>query len=59
MEERESSEQIILGSSDPLVCPLLNLAIYLETALMEEWEANPFSTLGFIVSVAVKVLISI
>jgi len=33
MEERESPEQIILGSSDPLVCPLLNLAIYLETAL--------------------------
>ena len=32
MEERESPEQIILGSSDPLVCPLLNLAIYLETA---------------------------
>ena len=26
--------------------------------LMEEWEANPFSTLGFIVSVVVKVLIS-
>ena len=22
--------------------------------LMEEWEANPFSTLGFIVSVVVK-----
>ena len=26
--------------------------------VMEEWEANPFSTLGFIVSVAVKILIS-
>ena len=26
--------------------------------VMEEWEANPFSTLGFIVSVVVKVLIS-
>ena len=32
MEERESPKQIILGSSDPLVFPLLNLAIYLETA---------------------------
>ena len=33
MEERESPEQIIMGSSDPLVCPLLNLGIYIETAL--------------------------
>ena len=30
MEERESPKQIILGSSDPLVCSLLNLAIYLD-----------------------------
>ena len=34
LEERGSPEQIIMGSADPLVCPLLNLAsIYLETAL--------------------------
>ena len=32
IEERESPEQIILASSDSLVCPFLNLAIYLETA---------------------------
>ena len=32
MEERESPEQIILRSSDPLVYPLLNLAIHLEAA---------------------------
>ena len=25
------------------------------TNLMEEWEANPFSTLGFIVRVVVKI----
>ena len=27
--------------------------------VMEEWEANPFSTLGFIVSVVVKILLLI
>ena len=37
MEEREVPEQVILGSMDPLVCPLLNLAVYLEYCLF----ANP------------------
>ena len=29
-EEREAPEQLILGSMEPLLCPILNLAIYLE-----------------------------
>ncbi|KAH9090707.1 hypothetical protein LEN26_018858 [Aphanomyces euteiches] len=32
-EEREAPRQIILGSMDDRLCPLLNLAIYLETQL--------------------------
>ena len=42
MEERESSEQIIFGSSDPLVCPLLNLAIFGDSSFflpMSLWQA--------------------
>lgn len=30
-EERDAPEQIILGSLEPLLCPILNLAVYLET----------------------------
>jgi hypothetical protein len=30
-EERDAPEQIVFGSLEPLLCPILNLAIYLET----------------------------
>ncbi|CAK4169124.1 unnamed protein product [Aphanomyces euteiches] len=29
-EERDAPEQIILGSMDPLLCPLLNFAVHVE-----------------------------
>ena len=30
-EEREAPDQIVMGSFNPLLCPILNLAIYVET----------------------------
>ena len=30
-EERDAPEQIVFGSMEPLLCPILNLAIYIET----------------------------
>ena len=40
MEEMESPKQISLGASDPLVCPMLNLSIYLETAFTSSQDRS-------------------
>lgn len=41
-EERDSPEQILLGSLDPRVCVLLNMAIHLETSAKESASAYVF-----------------
>ena len=35
LDEREAPEQILLGSNDDRLCVLLNLAVYLETAIQK------------------------
>ena len=50
MEERDSPQQIILGSMDPRVCPLLNLIHYIEHSnqnnLLQEGEEFLFGAKG-------------
>lgn len=57
MEERKSPEQIILGSSHPLVCPLLNLGIYLETAISSSQDCSGKLYVDFLTHESVRRLL--
>ena len=64
-DERDAPEQIIVGSMDPRVCPLLNLAIYLESCsgfyddfLEVQNPAIESSGVGFKIYLKVKDLLS-
>ena len=46
LEERESPNQIIIGSMDWTYCVLLSLAIYLEHAALERDENGSILMLG-------------
>ena len=48
MEERDTANQTVFGSGDERICPLLNLAVYLEVMAHESGDVEALSDLGWL-----------